>query len=70
MLEDFPLRGHTVSLVVKRRKWTIKEIQKVVSRNWDLVAKGTRKTHEFVSFLKDINESTLISDLFINRAIF
>ena len=54
-LEDFPLRGHTVSLVVKRRKWTIKETKKVVSRDWNLVAKGTRKTHEFASFLKEIN---------------
>jgi len=54
-IEDFPLRGHTVSLIVKRRRWTIQETNKVVSRDWDLVAKGTRKTHEFASFLKEIN---------------
>ena len=54
-IEDFPLRGHTVSLYVKRRKWTIQDTNKVVSRDWDLVAKGTRKTHEFASFLKEIN---------------
>jgi len=54
-IEDFPLRGHTVSLLVKRRKWTVQETNKVVSRDWDLVAKGTRKTHEFASFLKEIN---------------
>ena len=54
-LEDFPLRGNNVALYVKRRKWTVKETNKVVSRNWDLVATGTRKTHEFASFLKGIN---------------
>jgi hypothetical protein len=54
-IEDFPIRGNRVSLKVKRRKWTIQESKKVVSRDWDLVAKGTRKTHEFASFLKDIN---------------
>ena len=54
-IEDFPLRGNTVSLIVKRRRWTIKETKEVVSRDWNLVAKGTRKTHEFASFLKEIN---------------
>jgi len=54
-IEDFPLRGNTVSLYVRRRKWTIKETKKVVSRDWDLTAKGTRKTHEFAAFLKEIN---------------
>lgn len=54
-IEDFPLRGNRVSLHVKRRKWTIQETQNVVSRDWDLAAKGTRKTQEFASFLKEIN---------------
>jgi len=55
IIEDFPLRGNTVSLIIKRRRWTIKETNEVVSRDWNLVAKGTRKTHEFASFLKEIN---------------
>ena len=54
-LEDFPLRGSTVKLRIKRRKWTIAETNKVVTSSWDIVAKGTRKTHEFASFLKYIN---------------
>ena len=28
--------------------------EKVVARNWDLVAKGTRITSEFAAFLKEI----------------
>lgn len=54
-IEDFPIRGNIVSLIVKRRKWTIQETKKVISRDWDLVAKGTRKTHEFATFLKEFN---------------
>ena len=54
-LEDFPLRGHQVSLKVKRRRWTNQSSKKIVSRDWDIVAKGTRKTQEFASFLKGIN---------------
>ncbi len=54
-IEDFPIRGNRVSLKVKRRKWTIQETNNVVSRDWDLVAKGTRKTHEFAIFLKEFN---------------
>ncbi len=54
-IEDFPLRGNQVSLKVKRRRWTIESTKEIVSRDWQLVAKGTRKTQEFASFLKGIN---------------
>ena len=51
-IEDFPLRGKPVILRVRRRKWIVTDTGKIVIRNWDLVAKGTRMTHEFASFLK------------------
>jgi len=54
-IQDFPLRGRYVYLHIKRRRWLNKTIGKVVSRNWDVVAKGTRMTAEFASFLKGIN---------------
>lgn len=54
-IQDFPLRGRYVYLHLKRRRWLNKTIGKVVSRNWDVVAKGTRMTAEFASFLKEIN---------------
>jgi hypothetical protein len=54
-IEDFPLRGHQVTLKVKRRRWTNEDSGKIISRDWDIVAKGTRKTQEFASFLKEIN---------------
>ena len=53
-VEDFPLRGKTVFLHIKRRRWTIIKDNTIIKRDWSLVAKGTRITTEFASFLKDI----------------
>lgn len=53
-IEDFPLRGKPVLLHIKRRRWTIIKTSKIIKRDWSLVAKGTRITNEFASFLKDI----------------
>jgi len=53
-VEDFPLRGKSVLLHIKRRRWTLVDTGKIVKRDWNLVAKGTRITSEFASFLKDI----------------
>jgi len=53
-VEDFPLRGKSVLLHIKRRRWTLVDSGKIVKRDWELVAKGTRITSEFASFLKDI----------------
>ena len=53
-IEDFPLRGKPVLLHIKRRRWTLINTGKIVKRDWDLIAKGTRITSEFASFLKDI----------------
>jgi len=54
-IQDFPLRGKACFLKVKRRRWTNLETGEIVSRNWDIVAKGTRMTSEFAAFLKAIN---------------
>jgi len=53
-VEDFPLRGKPVLLHIKRRRWTLVETGRIVKRDWNMVAKGTRITNEFASFLKDI----------------
>ena len=54
-VEDFPLRGKTVLLHIKRRRWTLTNTGKIIKRDCNLVAKGTRITNEFASFLKDIS---------------
>lgn len=56
IIQDFPLRGKFVFLHVKRRRWTDKNSGEIVQRDWNVVAKGTRMTEEFASFLKEINQ--------------
>ena len=56
MVEDFPLRGKIVLLHIKRRRWLNKTNNKVVYRNWNLVAQGTRMTVGFAIFLKALDQ--------------
>lgn len=51
-VEDFPLRGKPLLLHIKRRRWTILESKEIISREWNLIAKGTRITRDFAIFLK------------------
>lgn len=53
-VQDFPIRGNHVFLHITRRRWLNEDTGKVVYRDWDLVAKGTRITKEFAAFLKEI----------------
>ena len=53
-VQDFPIRGYRVYLHITRRRWLNEDTGKVVSRDWDLVAKGTRITKDFAAFLKEI----------------
>lgn len=55
VIQDFPIRGHKVFFHIKRRRWLNTETSKVIYRDWNLVAKGTRMTGDFASFLKEIN---------------
>jgi len=54
-LQDFPIRGQQVYLHVKRRRWLNQDTDRVVYRNWELVAKGTRILQDFAAFLKGIS---------------
>lgn len=54
-VQDFPLRGKAVYLIVRRRRWIDKDTGDIVIRRWELVAKGTRMTQEFATFLKGIS---------------
>jgi hypothetical protein len=56
-VQDFPIRGKNVYLHIIRRRWLNESSNKVVIRDWQLVAKGTRITSEFAAFLKDISQS-------------
>jgi len=54
-VEDFPLRGKATKLHIKRRRWMDRASGEILKRDWDLVAKGTRMTTEFATFLKEIS---------------
>jgi hypothetical protein len=54
-ITDFPLRGKSCTLKLRRRKWLDKSTGAIIRRDWDVVAKGTRTTNEFATFLKGLN---------------
>ena len=54
-IQDFPIRGQKVYLHIQRRRWIDVETKALIERDWNLVAKGTRMTEEFSSFLKEIS---------------
>jgi hypothetical protein len=54
-VDDFPLRGKTVKLHIKRRRWTDTKNDNIIQRDWSLIAKGTRMTQDFAEFLKKIS---------------
>ena len=54
IVQDFPIRGKSVYLYIKRRKWVAVASGKIIKRDWGLVAKGTRMTNEFAAFLKEL----------------
>ena len=58
IIQDFPIRGRNVFLHIKRRRWLNLKTSKVVHRNRDLVAHGTRITKDFAAFLKEIGRYT------------
>ena len=57
-VQDFPIRGFKVLLHVTRRRWLNENTGKVVFRDWDLVANGTRITKDFAAFLKEFRRYT------------
>lgn len=55
-VQDFPIRGKNVFLHIIRRRWFNEASKEIVTRDWQLVAKGTRITSEFAAFLKYISQ--------------
>tara|TARA_R110002072_G_scaffold91281_3_gene203655 strand:+ start:475 stop:825 length:351 start_codon:yes stop_codon:yes gene_type:complete len=55
-VQDFPIRGKNVFLHIIRRRWINESTKKIIIRDWQLVAKGTRITSEFATFLKQISQ--------------
>ena len=54
VIKDFPLRDKPLYLHVSRRRWLNRTTGEVVSRDWNLVAKGTHYTRDFAFFFKEL----------------
>ena len=56
-INDYPIRDMLVKLNIKRRRWevVIDGKKKKVSRDWNLVLKGTRMSEDYSAFLKEIS---------------
>ena len=54
IIQDFPVRGKSVFLVIKRRRWRHKERKgEIIHNDYSLIAEGSRMTKELSDFLKD-----------------
>ncbi len=51
-IQDFPIRGKAVYLVLRRRRWRHKTTRKEVSNTYFHVADGSKLTQELSDFLK------------------
>ena len=51
-IQDFPIRGKAVYLVVKRRRWRNKQTKEVLKSDYSFVAEGSKLTNELSDFLK------------------
>lgn len=52
-ITDFPIRGHKVLLIIRRRRWLDTRTGKSFILPIDIAAKGTRYSKEFADFLKE-----------------
>jgi len=51
-IQDFPIRGHKVTLCIKRRRWEVKETAAIITRDWNLVRKGGANDNGIRHFFK------------------
>lgn len=52
VIQDFPIRGKSVYLHVKRRRWIDKADGSTFVYNYELTEQGSKLSPEFVAFLK------------------
>jgi len=51
-VQDFPIRGKAVYLVIRKRRWRHKTTRKEITNDYSFVAKGTKLTEDISNFLK------------------
>jgi len=55
IVQDFPVRGQPLYLIITRRRWQHKDSKKLLQNDYTLIAEGSRITKEFSDFLKSGN---------------
>jgi len=53
VIQDFPIRGKSVYLHVRRRKWRDTQDGSIFTYSYELTVEGSKLIPEFVDFLKD-----------------
>lgn len=53
--DDFPIRGKKGEIVLRRRSWKFEGVDKMLRRDIDLCANGTKLEKEFADFLKEVD---------------
>jgi len=51
-VQDFPIRGKAVYLVLRRRRWRHKKTKKEITKDYSFIADGSKLTQELSDFLK------------------
>jgi hypothetical protein len=51
-VQDFPIRGKAVYLIIHRRRWRHKESRKTIKSDYSFIAQGAKLTRELADFLK------------------
>lgn len=51
-IQDFPLRGQAVYLVIRRRKWRHKVTKHEIKNDYSFISKGAKLTQDLSDFLK------------------
>lgn len=54
-VQDFPIRGQAVYLVIRRRRWRHKITKKEIRNDYSFIAEGSKLTQELSDFLKATN---------------
>lgn len=55
-VQDFPIRGQAVYLVIRRRRWRHKVTKKEIRSDYSFIAEGSKLTQELSDFLKSTNK--------------
>lgn len=51
-IQDFPIRGKALYLIIKRRRWRHKQTKAEIRSDYSFIAKGVKLTAELTAFLK------------------